>query len=170
MERRINHHMSEIIAAAITAAVAFFAGLLVNWQGRFQFFASTVSRERMVWIKDIRALCADLCSVCEQYEPDTLPPEQYAVFLKARNGILIRLDPKGWYTTDDELIDLLKAPDFAKVKQNLPRIREILMTINKTEWDKVKIEAGNSRGKVKKIEDIQKRLQSDHFHGNSGQS
>ena len=161
--------MEEIIAAAITAVVAFVAGLLVNWQGRYQFFTSTVSKERMVWIKDIRGLCTDLCSVCEQYDPDALPPEQYAVFLKARNGILIRLDPKGWYTTDDELIDLLKAPDFAKVKQNLPRIREILMTINKTEWDKVKIEAGNSRRKVKQIEEIQKRLESDHFHANLNQ-
>lgn len=159
--------MGEVIAAAITASIAFLAGLLVNWQGRSQFFASTVSTERMIWIKDIRALCAELCSVCEQYEPGALPPEQYAVFLKARNGILIRLDPKGWYKTDDELIALLKKPDFAKVKQNLPRIREILMTINKAEWDKVKIEAGNSRRKVRKIEEIQKRLESDHFHGNS---
>lgn len=40
--------MSEIIAAVITASVAFLAGLLVNVQGRSQFFSTTVSGERMV--------------------------------------------------------------------------------------------------------------------------
>ena len=45
--------------------------------------------------------------MCEQYDADSLPAEQYAVFLKVRNGILIRLDPAGWYATDDELIALL---------------------------------------------------------------
>ena len=152
--------MTEIIAAAI----AFLAGLLVNIQGKEQFFSTTVSAERLVWIKDIRKLCATLCSVCEQYDAENLPSEQYAVFLKARNGILIRLDPSGWYTTDDELITLLQEPDFGKVKTNLSRIREILMTINKNEWDKVKIEAGNSKWKVKRIEKIQNRLRSTNFH------
>ena len=159
--------MSEVIAAAIAGAFAFVAGLLVNSQGKSQFFSTTVSGERMVWIKDIRELCAQLCAVCEQYDADSLPAEQYAVFLKARNGILIRLDPVGWYTTDDELIELLKEPDFGKVKANLPRVREILMTIIKTEWDKVKIEAGNSPWKVKRIEEVQNRLKSRNFHGDS---
>ena len=159
--------MTEVIAAAIAGAFAFIAGLLVNVQGNAQFFSTTVSAERMVWIKDIRELCAELCAVCEQYDADSLPAEQYAVFLKARNGILIRLDPAGWYATDDELIALLQEPDFGKVKANLPRVREILMTIIKTEWDKVKIEAGNSPWKVKRIEGLQNRLKSGRFHGDS---
>ena len=158
--------MSEIIAAVITASVAFLAGLLVNVQGRSQFFSTTVSGERMMWIKDIRNLYAELSAVCERYDATDLPEEQYAVFLKARNGILIRLDPKGWYSTDDELIELLKDPDFGKVKANLPRIREILMTILKTEWDKVKIEAGNSYWKVRKIEKMQKTIKVKKYHGN----
>ena len=157
--------MTEVIAAVIAGLFAFIAGLLVNIQSKSQFFSTTVSAERMVWIKDIRELCADLCSVCEQYDAGNLPPEQYAVFLKARNGILIRLDPTGWYTTDDELISLLQEPDFGKVKANLPRIREILMTINKNEWDKVKIEAGNSSWKVRRIEKIQNHLKSENYHG-----
>lgn len=41
------------------------------------------------------------------------------------------------------------------------------MTIIKTEWDKVKIEAGNSPWKVKRIEELQSRLRSGRFHGNS---
>ena len=105
--------------------------------------------------------------MCEQYDADSLPAEQRAAFLKARNGILIRLDPVGWYATDDELIARLKDPDFGKVKENLPRVREILMTIIKTEWDKVKIEAGNSPWKVKRIEELQNRLKSGRFHGDS---
>ena len=159
--------MNEIIAAVITAFVAFLVGLLVNVQGRSQFFSTTVSGERMVWIKDIRGLCAELFTICERYDAANIPEEEYAAFLKARNGILIRLDPKGWYHTDDELIELLKDPDFGKVKANLPRIREILMTILKTEWDKVKIEAGNSYWKVRKIEKMQKQISVQKYHGNA---
>ena len=158
--------MVEIISTSITALIAFIAGLMVNIQGRFQFFSTTVSQERMIWIKDIRSLCTELCSICEMYDVDTLPDTEKMNFLKARNGILIRLDPKGWYITDDELIDLLKEPDFSTVKQNVPRIREILRRIEKGEWDKVKIEAGNSASKVKRIEAIQAKLNDEYYHGN----
>ena len=154
--------MAEIIAAAIAALAAFVAGLLVNVQDKARFFSTTVSGERMVWIKDMRVLCADLFSVCEQYDAESLPPEGYAQFLKARNGILIRMDPPGWYATDDELLSLLSDPDFAKVKANLPRIRLIMTEIIKGEWDKVKIEAGNNRWKVKKIKELQERLNREH--------
>ena len=157
--------MGEVIVALVTAVFAFFAGLLVNAQGRTQFFSSTVSKERMAWIYDIRGLCAELFSVCEQYDPENLPAEALAAFLKARNGILIRLDPLGWYITDDELIQLLSEPDFVKVREHLPRIRLLITTILKNEWDKVKIEAGNSLWKVKRIEKLQERLKSDQYHG-----
>ena len=157
--------MDEIIAATIAASLAFVAGLIVNSEGRFQFFSTIVSAERMAWIKEIRNLAADLCTLCEQYNPENLSDEHYAEFLKARNGILVRLDPKGWYTTDDELIELLDSTDFGKVKANLPRIREIIMTINKSEWDKVKIEAGNSAWKVWRIKSLQRKLKSNAFRG-----
>ena len=159
--------MTEVYAAIIAGGFAFIAGLLVNAQGKAQFFSSTVSAERMAWIKDMRELCAELFSVCERYDAGDLPPEGRAAFLKARNGILIRLDPPGWYTTDDELLSLLAEPDFGKVRANLPRVRLILTTIIKNEWDKVKIEAGNSRWKVKKIEAMQERLRSGHFDDRS---
>lgn len=157
---------AEVQSAVIAGLFAFIVGLIVNIQGKSQFFSTTVSAERMVWIKDIRDLCAALCSICEQYDAETLPPEQYAAFLKARNGILIRLSPTGWYATDDELLELLKEPDFEKVKANLPRVREILMTVLKTEWDKVKIEAGNSRWKVRKIKKKQAQLEKQKHHEN----
>ena len=67
--------MNEIIAAVITAFVAFLAGLLVNVQGRSQFFSTTVSGERMVWIKDIRNLCAELFTICERYDAANIPEE-----------------------------------------------------------------------------------------------
>ena len=154
--------MADIIAAIIAAVTAFIAGLLVNIQGKSQFFSTTVSGERMVWIKDMRVLCADLFSICEQYDVENLPAKEYAQFLKARNGILIRLDPIGWYSIDDELFQLLSQPDFARVKANLPRVRFLIMTIIKTEWDKVKIEAGNSSWKVHRINTLQRRLNQEH--------
>ena len=160
--------MAEIVAAVIAAGTAFIAGLLVNLQGNEQFFSSTVSAERMVWIKDMRELCPILFSVCEQYDAENLPPEQYEKFLYARNGILIRLDPPGWYVTDDELLSLLKEPDFRKTKANLYRIRFLLTSIIKTEWDKVKIEAGSSRIKIRRIERLKAKLKSEQYYGDSG--
>ena len=160
--------MSEVIAALVAGAFAFVAGLLVNIQGSAQFFSTTVSGERMVWIKDMRRLCADLFTVCEQYDADTLTAEDRTAFLQARNGILIRLDPPGWYTTDDELLSLLSEPDFSRVRENLPRIRLLITTIIKSEWDKVKIEAGSSRWKVRQIEKLQEQIKSEKYQGNSG--
>ena len=154
--------MTDIIVAFITAAFAFVAGFLVNIQGKAQFFSTIVSKERMVWIKDIRRLSEELFSICEQYDGDNIPQEQYALFFKARNGILARLDPAGWYVTDDELIELLIEPDFVRIKASVPRIREILMTLTKNEWDKVKIEAGNNPWKVRKVKKIQDGLRADN--------
>lgn len=153
--------MTEVIVALITAVFAFLAGLVVNFQGKAQFFSSIVSKERMAWIKDIRKLSEELFSICEQYDVDNISREQYSLFLKARNGILARLGPAGYYVTDDELIKLLIEPDFRKVKDSVPRIRELLTLITKNEWDKVKIEAGNNPWKVRRIRMIQDKLRSD---------
>ena len=155
--------VSAVIVAAISAFVAAVVALAVNIQGHEQFFSTTVSTERMNWIRDMRGLCAELFSICEQYDSGSLPPEQYAAFLRARNGILIRVDPAGWYPqTDDKIIALLSDPDYTKVRDNIPEIRETVRRIFKSEWDKVKIEAGNSRQKVRKIEALQKKMDEEY--------
>ena len=161
--------MKEIISAVIAGLFAFLAGLLVNRQGKSQFFSTTVSKERMAWIREIRQLCTELCSISEAYEPDALPPEQRAAFLRARNAILIRLSPKGWYSADDALLELLANPDFGAVKAKVPQIREILTAILKSEWDKIKIEAGNSPWKVWRVRKIQEHLDAKKFHGSASE-
>lgn len=150
--------MTDIYAAAISAAVALIVGLLVNFQGRKQLFSNTVSKERMVWIKEVRALCVDLCVLCEQY--DRLTPDQETAFLKAREGILLHLDPKGHYITDDALIELLQDKSFEDVKKNIGKVRETLRRVFKSEWDKVKIEAGNRLWRVWRINWMQKHLKT----------
>ena len=152
--------MKEIIAAAIGAIVSLALSAVMTLKENARFFSNTVSGERMNWIKDIRKLAAELFTVCEQYDPNTLPEEQCTVFLNARNGILIRLNPDGsGYSLDSRLHQLLDDPDFATVKGNLPEIRSLLGKILKSEWDKVKVEAGNSRSKVRQIEKIQAQIE-----------
>ena len=152
--------MNEVITALISAISAFLVTLFMNLQGRNQFFSNIVSRERMLWIKDMRELCTTLCSVCEQYDEAPILSEQYTTFLKARNGILIRLDPKGTFASDDDLIEWLEDKDFKKVKENIPKIRKTLIKINKLEWDVVKQEAGNNRWIKRKIEKMRQNEKS----------
>ena len=153
--------VAPIIAAIITSLIAIFGTLYVAMQNKDQFFSNIVSRERMAWIKEVRACCIRLCSICEQYENKSeLPPEKYEAFLEARNGILIHLDPLGRYTTDDRLIDLLIKADFDVVRENIPEIRSELTKIFKMEWDVVKLEAGNSPKIAKKIEELREDVET----------
>lgn len=148
-----------LIAAIVSAMVSALIALNVYTQGELHFFSTAISSERMSWIKEIRALSTELFSICEQYDTAELPQEQLAAFLRARNGILIRLDPIGWYRADDRLIALLSSPDFIEVRGHVPEIRDILRRILKSEWDKVKIEAGNSKWKVRKIDALQRKME-----------
>ena len=66
-----------IAAAMITSLVTFYAAM----QKRNQFFSNIVSKERMEWIKEVRACCIKLCSICEQYEnKDALPQGNMKLF------------------------------------------------------------------------------------------
>ena len=64
--------------------------------------------------------------------------------------------------TDNRLNELLLDPDYAKIRANLPEIREICVTVFKSEWDKVKIEAGNSRRKAHKIKVLQEKMEKEY--------
>lgn len=152
--------MNEIIAAGIGAMVSLVLSTVVTLKEGSRFFSNIVSGERMTWVKEVRALTAKLMALCEMYDEDTLPAEQRAVFLETRNDILIHLNPaSAGYSLDSELHDLLSSPDISAIKENLPRIRELICTILKSEWDKVKIEAGNSPHKIKKIEKLQEQIE-----------
>ena len=102
-----------------------------------------------------------MLSICEQYEPDELTEEQYAAFLNARNGILVRLNPidDEYYANDHALQCLLDDPNFASTKKNIPVIRYWICTIMKEEWDKFKIESGNSIFKRRKLDTVRKKLE-----------
>lgn len=181
-----------LIPTLITGIISIILGLKVNQQGRHQFFSTTVSRERMEWIKEMRALSIELCTLCERYEnEEALPPDQLTAFLKARNGMLLHLnhpnrikpvehrtlflktwdgilslfhrskkeDDKGKeYSLDKNLIEMLETKGFQDIKENVKDIRQTCMNIFKDEWDKVKIEAGNSPSKVRKIKEMQESI------------
>lgn len=151
--------MNEVIAALIAAAVSLLVNAVVNIRKTAQFFSNTVSSERMAWIKEMRDLSAKMLSVCEHYDPAQLPDEQYDAFLNARNGILIRLNPVDTnYPHDKALQRLLAEPDFAAIKANVPEIRYQLGSILKTEWEKVKVEAGNSPWKIRQVDALREKI------------
>ena len=138
----------------------------------------------MAWVKEVRALCMELCAICELFDEDSIVKdrEKLLAFYKARCGLLLHLSPWDIYTTDNELITLLNPLDtkpgpqgeadgvslpedpdrarldFRLVKANCPRIREVLTSICKMEWDKVKIESGSSKAKQRKIDALQESL------------
>ena len=151
--------MNEVIAALIAAAVSLLVNAVVNIRKTAQFFSNTVSMERMAWIKEMRDLSAKMLSVCERCDPAQLPDEQYDAFLNARNGILIRLNPVDTnYPHDKALHRLLAEPDFAAIKANVPEIRYQLGAILKTEWEKVKVEAGNSPWKIRQVDTLREKI------------
>ncbi len=137
--------MPESIVTLIVALAAFAAGLLANRQSQNRFHSSIVSHERMEWVKDMRSLCAELCTICDQYAAwSAIPAEQKTAFLRARNGMLLRLSGQKEYPADQELIGLLGKDSYEEVKAGVPRIRKLCMSMFKAEWDKVKTEAGGS--------------------------
>ena len=157
--------MTNIIPTIITAVITFIAGLLVNKQGRNQFFSTVVSKERMEWIKEMRVLCTDLCTICETYEHESeLPSNERATFLKAKNGMILHLnntekkDQQDQFPIDKQLYDMLKDKSFEEIRENVPSIRDKATIIFKTEWDKVKIEAGNSPAKIRQIQELQDKI------------
>ncbi len=173
----------QITAAVIAGVVSVIIALLTNRREKRQLFSNIVSRERMTWVREVRALCTELCAICEMYDAETIvkEPDKLLAFFKARSGLLLHLSPWNIYTTDNEMIMLLNpldpepdaprtaqpdAPpvimdqarlDFQKVKANCPQIRKLLTKICKLEWDKVKLESGSSKAK-RKIEKMQKSL------------
>ena len=151
--------MEELSAALIAAAVSLLVSALTNLWDRSRFFSKTVSGERIAWIREMRDLSAKMLSICERYTQDNLPDEKLDAFLETRNGILIRLNPIDTnYPHDQKLQHLLAEPDFASVKANVPEIRYELGTVLKTEWEKVKVEAGNNMSKIRQVDKERGRI------------
>ena len=164
------------VAAIISPLVSLIVALLVNRQSKKQFFVGVVSNERLKWNAEMRALCAELCGLCEQYDNEAaMSAEQIAAFYKTRNAMLLKLNPPMRsalpvaYPVDERLIHLLEQKTFAEVKASVPEIRKCCMIIFKSEWDKVKIEVGNSKSVVKKIEAYQQKINSANDSGDGAQ-
>lgn len=148
--------MTEIISAIISASVAFIVGLIVSYQNKRQVFSSVVSRGRMDWVRDIRELSAELFTILEQYPSKAeLPQEKYEKFLKAKNSIILRLSPQGFHQLDDEILQVLQYGSYDEISANMTLIRDRIVLIGKTEWEKVKVEAGSSQSKIDEVKQLQ---------------
>lgn len=153
------------IPTIIVAILTFIAGQLVNRQGRNQFFSTVVSKERMEWIKEMRKACVDLCTICEMHANESdLSSEEKKTFYETKNSMMLHLnntkepERKQEYPIDYALYNLLNGKSYKAIHDNINDIREKATEIFKVEWDKVKIEAGNSRSKAKKIRKLQNSL------------
>lgn len=174
----------QAIAAIIAACVSLFAAWMTNRREKKELFSNIVSRERMMWVREVRKLSMELCAICECYDIETIvqQSDKLLAFYQARSGLLLHLSPWNKYSTDNELIKLLNPLDinpeqagkdqinplpkdhesvkldYQQVQAHCQRIRVIMTEICKMEWDKVKIESGNNKKKQKEIDELQKTI------------
>lgn len=132
-----------LISLAISTIVSMILNLLVYTQNNQKHYSTTISKERMEWIKSTRKTAADFLAYCEQY--DTLDEKNSMEYHKLKNLLLLNLNSAEKYTNDGIIRNAIENSDFGEVKAALPQIRTAFASIFKSEWDKAKLESG--RGK-----------------------
>lgn len=148
--------ISVVISALIAALISILTGFFTISQNAKKFYAEKSAMDRKPWIDEMREYCVELLTICALYSSEEqMTKEERERFEKARQRMLVRLNPIGMgYAKDDALFALLTG-DFAKVKQNGEQIRRILAEIIKHERDKFRIESGRTKNMKKKIKSQQ---------------
>lgn len=146
-----------LISLGVSTAVSLAIYLLGYKQNFSQHYSTTISNERMVWIKEMRKLSADFLAFCETN--DKLNKKNVEEFNKLKNEILINLNSNAKKYKNDAIIrSSLMKPFFEDIKKDLPEIRNAFIEIFKNEWDKAKLEAGRSKYQVIRLERKSKKL------------
>jgi hypothetical protein len=168
-----NLDTTAIIVAVISALFAFASPLITTLltyrQDKNQLFANMVSKERMEWIREMRKRCAELCVLCEQCENEAAMSEkQKETYLQAKYDLLLHLnhpdqpEQKIKYPLDAKMVEILTKPSYQELRAAMPDLRRYCMYIFKSEWDKIKVEAGDSKKKKQEVEKIQARMNGTH--------
>lgn len=132
-----------LISLSVSTIVSMILNLLVYTQNNQKHYSTTISKERMEWIKETRKIAADFLAFCERY--DALDENNSTEYFKLKNLLLLNLNSAAKYTNDGIIRNAIEDRDFSEVKAALPQIRTAFASIFKSEWDKAKLESG--RGK-----------------------
>lgn len=139
--------MNEVTVALITLAVSTIVStilsILVYIQNNQKHYSTTISKERMEWVKETRKTAADFLAFCERY--DYLDNDNSREYYKLKNLLLLNLNSAEKYTNDGIIRNAIEDRDFSEVKAALPQIRTAFASIFKSEWDKAKLESGRSK-------------------------
>ena len=144
--------ISVIISALIAALISILTGVYTVKQSEKRFYAENSVKDRKPWVDDMRAFLVELLTIAALNESESaLSKEDRERFERARQNLLIRLNPLGkGYERDEELFKLLSL-DFNGIKGNADKIRQSLSGIIKHERDKLRIETGRSKRMRQKI-------------------
>ena len=148
--------ISIVISALISALISIVTAIFTITQNAKKFYAENSNKDRMPWIEDMREYCVELLTLTALYSSENeLTKEDREKFERARQKMLVSLNPQGHgYEKDDELFTLL-CGNFDQVKTNSNKIRSVLSEIIKHERDKMRIESGRTKTMRKKIKSQQ---------------
>ncbi len=132
-----------LISLAVSTIVSTILSVLVYIQNNQKHYSTTISKERMEWVKETRKFVADFLAICEKY--DTLDEKNSLEYYKLKNLLLLNLNSAEKYTNDGIIRNAIEDRDFSEVKAALPQIRTAFASIFKSEWDKAKLESGRSK-------------------------
>lgn len=132
-----------LISLAVSTIVSMILSILVYIQNNHKHYSTTISKERMEWVKETRKFVADFLAICEKY--DTLDEKNSLEYYKLKNLLLLNLNSAEKYTNDGIIRNAIEDRDFSEVKAALPQIRTAFASIFKSEWDKAKLESGRSK-------------------------
>lgn len=132
-----------LISLAVSTIVSTILSVLVYIQNNQKHYSTTISKERMEWVKETRKTAADFLAICEKC--DTLDEKNSMEYYKLKNLFLLNLNSAEKYTNDGIIRNAIENRDFADIKAALPQIRTAFASIFKSEWDKAKLESGRGQ-------------------------
>lgn len=139
----MNEVAAALISLAVSTIVSMILSILVYIQNNHKHYSTTISKERMEWVKETRKTAADFLAICEKC--DTLDEKNSMEYYKLKNLLLLNLNSAEKYTNDGIIRNAIEDRDFSEVKAALPQIRTAFASIFKSEWDKAKLESGRSK-------------------------
>ncbi|MBE6715721.1 MAG: hypothetical protein E7573_02265 [Ruminococcaceae bacterium] len=145
-----------LISLSVSTIVSMVLNLLVYSQNKQKHYSTTISKERMAWIKVTRKIAADFIAFCESHE--SIDEDSKQEFFRLKNLLLLNLNTDKKYENDVVIRLYLENLSFEEIKKNIPGIRTAFADIFKNEWDKAKLESGRSKYYVKKLDKINRDL------------
>jgi len=147
-----------VVAAVVAGVVSLVVVSIRDKHSKNELYAKTVSSFRMEWIKDIRKYLVKLIVLCKKMHRTE---EDRTGFERCRANILMRLSPNS--DSDKQLKDLLgelEIMGFGQIcgtgNSIAEKIENLGTELLKNEWERVKVEAGET---IKKREEIILRIE-----------